>query len=240
VALLPGPHRARFCRLHPAWWFTACAAVASAADGAIRDFGRETESALSPNLMWIAGEKIRAGYNYNASTDHYPIAKASGMNTIISRLEIANDPGGDVALLDTLTPAARKPDALQSYEMIEPSSRLAKKHGLHWLFMLNLAASTGNYDDGVRDNSRRFNNGKLPAPTDEIYWTRVVENRFLRVAEMLQGDAYQIDGFLIDPEMYALGGATPPGLDVGDYALGQFLAAEDRAIAFKQMSIRAR
>ena len=71
-------------------------------------------------------------------------------------------------------------------------------------------------------NPRRFNNGKLQSPLDEIYWTRVVENRFLRVADMLSGDEYQIDGFLIDPEMYAQKGAVPGDIDYGDFALSRF------------------
>ena len=71
---------------------------------------------------------------------------------------------------------------------MESSSRWAKKLEVPWFFMLNLAASAANHEDGARGNSRRFNNGKLPSPTDEIYWMRVVENRFLRVAKMPQSD----------------------------------------------------
>lgn len=204
------------------------------------DLGKGVEAAMSPKLAWIVKEKIRAGYNYNAPLALYPVAKQCGMNAIFARLEIANNPSGDVECLKTLAPGARKPDALRSYELIEPSSRLAKKLGLHWFYMLDMAASRGNYEDGIRDNPRRYNNGELFAPTDDIYWTRVVENRFMRVAEMVRGDEFQIDGFLIDPEMYSLHGATPPGLDFGDYALGEFLKHEGLAMDFRDLSMQER
>jgi hypothetical protein len=204
------------------------------------DFRQDVEEAMSPKLAWIVNERIRAGYNYNASLEWYLIAMECGMNTIFSRLEIANEPSGDVDLLKTISPGERKPEALRSYELIKPSSRRAKELGLHWFYMLNLAASRGNYDDGMRNNSRRYNNGRLFAPTDEIYWTRVVENRFLRVAKMLRGNEFAIDRFLIDPEMYALGGATPPDLDFGDYAFGEFLKKMGLKFKFHHLTIRGR
>ncbi|MBC8876603.1 MAG: hypothetical protein H8E44_44815 [Planctomycetes bacterium] len=204
------------------------------------DFGEDVVKDLHPKLRWICTEKFRGGYNYNAPLEFFPLAKKCGMNAIISRLEIANDPGGDVELAQKLQPGARTPDALRSYELIEPSSRLAKKLGLHWFYMLDLAGSQGNYQDGILGNPRRHNNGTMFAPTDDIYWTRVVENRFLRVANMVQGDEFQIDGFLIDPEMYALRGATPPGLDFGDYALGEFVKAMKLDFDFGPLSVEER
>jgi len=204
------------------------------------DFGGNIEEDLHPRLKWICTEKFRGGYNYNAPLEFFPLAKKCGMNAIISRLEIANDPSGDVELAQKLRPGARKPDALRSYELIEPSSRLAKELGLHWFYMLDLAGSQGNYQDGIRDNPRRHNNGTMFAPIDDVYWTRVVEDRFLRVANMVQGDEFQIDGFLIDPEMYALKGATPPGLDFGDYALSEFVKAMKLDFAFRALSVEER
>ncbi|NOY81508.1 MAG: hypothetical protein GXP31_10955 [Kiritimatiellaeota bacterium] len=196
---------------------------------------------LSPKLAWIRAEKVRAGYNYNPPLEFFETADRCGMNAIFSRLEIANTSAGDADLARTLKPGQRKPDALISYGLIQPSARRAKELGLHWFYMLNLAASRSNYVDGLRDNPRRYNNGRLFSPTDDIYWSRVVEGRFLRVARMLQGDEYQIDGFLIDPEMYALGGATPPGLDFGDYALSDFFRTRGKpGFAFKSLDIEAR
>jgi len=204
------------------------------------DFGEDVEKDLHPQLKWILTEKFRGGYNYNAPLEFFPLAKKCGMNAIISRLEIANDPSGDVELAHKFRPGERKPDALLSYELIEPSSRLARNLGLHWFYMLDLAGSHGNYQDGIRDNPRRHNNGRMFAPTDDIYWTRVVEKRFLRVANMVRGDEFQIDGFLIDPEMYALGGATPPGLDFGDYALGEFVKTKELDFVFGLLSVEDR
>ena len=210
------------------------------AQTAAPDASSDVEAGLAPRLAWIAKEKMRGGYNYNASLEYFHLAQQCGMNVIISRLEIANEASGDQDRLATLPPDAPKSDAMRSYELIEPSARLAKQLGLHWFYMLNLAGSRGNYNDGVRDNPRRYNNGELPAPTDEVYWTRVVENRFLRVARMLQGDEVQIDGFLIDPEMYALKGATPGGPDFGDFALGEFLGSTGIKHQFRGLTIEQR
>jgi len=225
-----------------------CSQTTLLAEQGRHDLGGSVEAKLHPRLAWIRTQKIRAGYNYCASLDYYPIAKECGMNAIISRLEIANDPAGDVALSASLKPGRRKPTALVCYELVQPSSRLAKQLGLHWFYMLNPAGSHGpsrrspgsNYKGGIRDNPRRYNNGDLWAPTDDIYWTRVVENRFLRVAELLRGDEYQIDGFLIDPEMYAFGGRAPGGVDFGDYALGEFLKENGRRLDLTGLSIAER
>ena len=199
------------------------------ASGAIAD------DDLAPSLDWVRSEGFRMGYNYKAPLDWYARAKACGMNGIISRLEIANDPSGDEEL-----PENAGGDARSCWEMVRPSSRLAKQHGLRFLYMLNLGGSRGNIDDGYRDNPRRFNNGRLFSPIDEIYWTRVVEDRFLRVADMLDGDEYQIDGFLIDPEMYAENGAVPADIDYGDYALTEFAAASGEALEFEGLTIPER
>jgi hypothetical protein len=192
---------------------------------------------LSPRLSWIRTEGFRCGYNYCAPLNWYPRAKACGMNGIISRLEIANDPGGDEAISARYAETDRMPDAVRCWRLLRPSSQAARDNGLRFFYMLNLGGSRGNIDDGLRDNPRRFNNGKLFSPLDGIYWTRVVENRFLRVADMLAGDEYQIDGFLIDPEMYAEGGATPGDIDYGDYALSEFVEATGAVLDFEALSI---
>jgi len=116
---------------------------------------------LSPNLAWVTAEGFRLGYNYCAPLDWYPRAKACGMNGIISRLEIANDSRGDEALADRFPPGRPAPGALECWRLLRPSSRLAKRNGLHFFFMVNLGASWGNVSEGFRDNPRRFNNGKL-------------------------------------------------------------------------------
>lgn len=202
--------------------------------------GRTPRRALSPKLAWIGEQGFRLGYNYGASLDWYPRAKTCGLNGIISRLDIANDPSGDEALEHKFPPGAPAPGAVQCWRLLRPSSRLAKENGLHFFFMLNLGGSWGNISDGFRDNPRRFNNGKLFSPLDEVYWTRVVENRFLRVADTLAGDPYQLDGFLIDPEMYSLEGAIPGDVDYGDYALNEFVKATGTIVRFAGLSIPER
>jgi len=202
--------------------------------------GSSSGERLSPILAWVTTEGFRLGYNYCAPLDWYPRAKACGMNGIISRLDIANDPRGDEALAGKFPPGRSAPGALQCWRLLRPSSRQAKRNGLHFFFMVNLGGSWGNISDGFRDNPRRFNNGELFSPLDNVYWTRVVENRFLRAAAMLAGPEYQLDGFLLDPEMYALNGAIPGDLDYGDYALGEFSKATDTRLRFVGLSIAER
>ena len=198
------------------------------------------EGALAARLSWVEDEGFRMGYNYCAPLDWYPRAKACGMNAIVSRLEIANDPSGDEELLDQYAPDDPQPDALRCWRLLQPSSRAAKQHGLRFFYMLNMGGSRGNINDGFRDNPRRHNNGKLFSPIDDIYWERVVEARFLRVARALEGEGYQLDGFLIDPEMYAEGGAIPGDVDYGDYALGEFVAETGETLGFEGLTIPER
>ena len=217
-----------------------CALPVLAEDGG-HDFGLSVEAQLSPKLSWIVNEKFRASYNFAAPPELYEAAKACGLNAIISRLDIANDPSGDVALRKSMKPGDAKPIPLLCYDLVRPSSRRAKELGLHWFFMVNPGAFKENFDDGLRDNPRRHDNGWNFSATDDIFWTRVIENRFLRVAEMLRGDEYQIDGFMLDPEMYAHDGARPAGgVDFGDFALGQFSNAEGVTFAYQELSIAER
>ena len=207
---------------------SVCLLLANAC-AADHDFGQSAEDRLGPAHQWIVKEKFRASYNYAAPPELYERAKAIGLNAIVSRLDIACDPANETA-----GPAKFCAD------LVRPSSARAKELGLHWFYMLNPAAFALTVSEGFKDNPRRLNNGPVFAPTDDIYWQRTVEGRFLRAARMLQGDQYQIDGFMFDPELYALEGATPGGVDYGDFAMGQFVAARKLDVDFKKLSIAER
>ena len=204
----------------------AGAALAAAAEKR-QDVSAAVEARLAPRLAWIAKEKIRAGYNYCPPLEYYPLAKQCGLNAIIARIEIANDPSGDEGLRAKLKPGQPKPHVLEALDLLVASSRTAKSLGLRFFYMLNMGGSMRNVSDGFRQNPRRYNNGDTFSPMDDVYWTRVVEARFLRVAQMLTGAEHQIDGFMIDPEMYALQGRLPGDVDYGDFALGEFVKATD-------------
>jgi len=193
---------------------------------------------LSPRLSWIRDKGMRMGYNYRVPVEWYAKAAEVGINAIISRLEIANDPSGDELVADKSPNAP----AVVDWRTVRTSSIAAKDAGVRFFYMLNPAAYEYNVNDGFRDNRRRYNNGTDFSPLDDIYWTRVVENRFLRVAKLLQGDEYQIDGFLIDPELYALGGRQPgyDGLDYGDFALAEFVKDSSAKFAFDGLTIEER
>jgi hypothetical protein len=208
---------------------TLCCAMLLAGRATARDFGQDAEARLGPAHQWIVKEKFRASYSYAAPPELYERAMQIGLNAVISRLDIACDPANE-------TGGAAKFCA----DLIQPSSERAKQVGLHWFYMLNPGGSSLIVSEGFKDNPRRLNNGKQFAPTDEIYWKRTIEGRFLRAARMLQGDQYQIDGFMFDPEFYALGGATPGGVDYGDFALGRFVEAQRLTFDFKSLSISER
>ena len=195
---------------------------------------------LDPQLDWIRQEGLRLGYNYRTPLEWYPQAAALGINGIISRLEIANAPSGDELLGEQYPEGTQAPAALIDWRMVTLSSLAARKHGIRFFYMLGLASYQHNVVDGFRDNPRRHDNGKKFSPMDDIYWKRVVENRFLRVAERLQGRDYQIDGFLIDSETYRFGGGHPGGIDYGDFALSEFVAATGTELKFGGLSIDQR
>ena len=136
-----------------------CALPVFAAEGG-HDFGRSVEAQLAPSLSWIVTEKFRASYNWSAPPELYEEAKACGLNAIISRLDIANDPSGDVDLGKSLKPGDTKPIPLRCYDLVQPSSRRAKELGLHWFFMVNPGAFKENFDDGLRGPAVRVVRGE--------------------------------------------------------------------------------
>lgn len=209
--------------------------------GPVRAQGvEETLQGLSPKLEWIRTERFRGGYNYCADPEWFPEAEAAGLNAVISRLEIANDPSGDEEIDDEYPEGRTPPSTLRCWRLVRPTSRAAKHSGLHFLYMCDYAQDWANINDGLRDNPRRCNNGERPSPVDDVYWTRVIEQRFVRVAQMLQGEQYQIDGFLIDSETYGFGGGSPGGVDYGDFALGRFVQQTGADLQFEGLSIPER
>ncbi len=195
---------------------------------------------LSPTLSWIRTQRFRGGYNYCADPAWFAEARAAGLNAIISRIEIANDPSGDEQIDADYPEGVQPPSTLRCWRLLRPTARAAKENGLHFFFMIDYAQDSANIKDGLRDNPRRHNNGERPSPIDEIYWTRVIEQRFVRAAQMLQGEEYAIDGFLIDSETYGFGGGTPGGVDFGDFALGEFVRETGVDLDFAAMTIDER
>ena len=191
----------------------------------------------SPRIQWIAKERIRATYNYSFMVPWYAEAKRMGLNAVITRLEIPNSPEQARELRRT---SGDDFWMIHDLDKVQASGRAAKEQGIHLLVMVGMGASAVTIEDGFRDNPRRYNNGEDFSPLDEIYWTRVVENRFLWLADMLQGQEYQLDGFMIDPEMYAAGARHGPDVDYGDYALEQFTQATGIDLEYKSLSIAER
>ncbi len=140
---------------------------------------------------WAPFERIRA--YWSPPLDLIAPLHDAGFNTIIQRLEIGtkrNDPAFNDA-----------------EEQTRASSRLAKQLGMHYFHCLDPGAMGAIPQAGFEGNDRRFHDGKLPCPLDELFWERVMTGRFLDVIEMLSGEDYRLDGLIIDPEMYTFNGA---------------------------------
>lgn len=149
---------------------------------------------------WQEGERIRAYWSPPVAL--FDALKEAGFNTIIQRLETA------------VTPAQRATGSLHpsyTFEAVEAdvraSSRRAKELGLRYFHCLDPGAAGAIAQAGFADNPRRYQNGKLPCPLDDVYWDRVITHRFLAVINLLSGDDYRLDGLIIDPEMYTFSGA---------------------------------
>ena len=191
----------------------------------------------SPRIQWIAQQRFRGAYNYSFEIPWFAEAKEAGVNAVITRLEIPNSPqqaeelrnsGGDNFWM------------IRDLDKVKATGKAAKQHGLHLLVMVNMGATRVTIDDGFRNNPRRYNNGTDFSPIDDIYWKRVIENRLLWLADTLDDNSCQLDGFMIDPEMYGAGARHGPDIDYGDFAMRQFTEAIDIKLDFESLSIAER
>ncbi|MHB0947048.1 MAG: hypothetical protein ACYC3B_07740 [Sedimentisphaerales bacterium] len=147
---------------------------------------------------WVKQEKIRSYWGPPPALIE-PLYDA-GFNVIVQRLEIA---------VDAEQRATDKKVNVEGYsfeqaeQQIKESSAICKRLGMRYFFCLNLAAMPHIAEAGLKGDSRRCDDGVRPCPLDERYWDRVIINRFNKALELLEGNDYRIDGFIIDPEMYA-------------------------------------
>ncbi len=147
---------------------------------------------------WVEQEKIRSYWGPPVELIE-PLHDA-GFNVIIQRLELA---------VNNEQRAADQKVNVEGYtfeqaeQIIKESSALCKKLGMRYFFCLNLSAMPHIAQAGFKDNPRRCVDGVRPCPLDELYWNRIIINRFNKAMELLDGENYRIDGFIIDPEMYA-------------------------------------
>lgn len=173
----------------------------------------------SKAVEWVYRDKIRMGWTPERF-DQYQMMKDAGMNAVMPRLEL------DVPMDDAAHPYD-KPlsdhDAQIISDMLQGSA-LAKKVGLKYFHCLNFAADSQTYEGGTRDNPARYNDGHLPSPVDPVFYKRTILDRVERTMKLL-GDKnkYALDAVIIDPEMYALGGALPGDPDYGKFAFELYL-----------------
>lgn len=170
-------------------------------------------------LAWIQRDKIRMGWS-PAKPEQYNRMAEAGMNAVMPRLELDVTTAYDPAKFSS---PLSEHDASIVKDLLEGSA-LAKKLGLHYFHCLGIACEPQTYLEGVRDNPARYNDGKLPSPLDQVYWKRTILDRADRAIKLLADrEKYALDGIIIDPEMYALGGALYGEPDFGKFAFEKYL-----------------
>jgi hypothetical protein len=180
--------------------------------------GRTEEMKKNSPIDWVYRDKIRMGWS-PARLDQYALMKQAGMNAVMPRHEL--DVASQYDPKNAATPLS--PNDATIIAEIRDGSREAHKLGLHYFHCLNLAAQAQTYTAGFENNPARYNDGKLPSPVDEVYWQRVIVDRVRRVLDLLDDqNQYALDAIIIDPEMYAFGGALPGEPDYGAYAFETF------------------
>lgn len=155
---------------------------------------------LTDHPGWSGDGQIR-GY-WSPPLPLFEPLRDAGFNTVIQRLELAVN-------------AAQRADgnlhANYSFRDVEndtlASSQRARELDLRYFHCLDPGAASAVIAAGFLDNDRRFHDGNLPCPLDDVFWERVMTRRFLAVIDLLRGDDTRLDGLIIDPEMYALNGA---------------------------------
>lgn len=147
---------------------------------------------------WIEREKIRSYWGPPVELIE-PLHEA-GFNVIIQRLELAVN---DKQRAEDQKVNVEGYNFEQAEQILTESSALCKRLGMRYFFCLNLGAMPHIIQEGFKDNPRRCEDGVRPCPLDELYWNRIITNRFKKATELLEGERYRIDGFIIDPEMYA-------------------------------------
>jgi hypothetical protein len=151
---------------------------------------------------WVHTEKFRA--YWSPPFELIEPSSQAGFNVMIQRWETAVDLG---EIETETTPNVEGYTFKQAQDELQRASRLCKKLNIRYFPCLNVGAIEPVVRPGFKNNLRRHHMGKLPCPMDEIYWDRVIVRRFERIINLLAGPNYQLDGLIIDPEMYFFGGA---------------------------------
>jgi hypothetical protein len=188
-------------------------------------------------IAWVRRDKIRMGWTPERF-DQYQMMVDAGMNAVMPRLELDVTVDYDPAKFEE---PLSKNDA-QIMKDLRHGSHLAKQVGLRYFHCLNLAAESQTYEIGFKDNPARYDDGILPSPVDPVYWKRTILDRTDRALRLLNdADEYAVDGVIIDPEMYALGGGGLPGNpDYGAYAFDTFLQETGKAAPADVKDVAAR
>ena len=159
---------------------------------------------------WIDDHKIRGAFDFEHVDDRDHLAKlaANGFNTVLLSF----------ALLDV--------DAPQEIALLKKQAGWCDELGLHMFVITRLCGDkpeTRHLVPGGRSyvNSNGFALTKTPCPVDPVFWEKVVTTRAQLVAK--HSLTHRIDGFVLDPEMYASDFGEFAGYCYCEYCFREFL-----------------
>ena len=158
---------------------------------------------------WIETQKIRGTFDlYEMDHDHLAKLAAGGLNTVL------------------LTFGGVEVDTPEGVALLQKRAGWCKELGLH-MFVSNRLCGGPQELRHLVPGGRCYVNGagvaltKTPCPIDPEFWEMVVTNRWLLAArESLE---HQIDGVVLDPEMYGADEAGFPGYCYCEYCFRGFL-----------------
>jgi hypothetical protein len=174
---------------------------------------------------WIDNEKIRGTMDFVdvQKRAHFAKLADSGINTLIL----------SCAKLDVDTP--------EKIARLKRQAGWCADLGLH-LFVTTRLCGDKPESRYLIPGGRRYvnNNGlvleKTPCPVDPVFWEAVVVKRGQLVAELSL--SHNIDGWTLDPEMYAANQTDFPGHCYCEDCLGEFL--QDRGLPAQKRSTTRR
>ncbi len=185
---------------------------------------------------WIDSDKIRGAFDFihTDNRDHLATLAANGFNTV---------------LVSCASVDVDKPEAIAQ---MNKQAGWCAQLGLHFfpstrlcggqLELRHLVPGGRAYVDGTGTTLT-----KTPCPVDPVFWDTVVTRRGQMVAR--QSLTHQIDGFLLDSEMYGADASNFPGYCLCTHCFDEFFehrelnaaipAAADRAAWLQQQGLQA-
>ncbi len=165
-------------------------------------------------LQKLQTQRIRGGYLGAGDTAQVEPAARAGLNAILVKF------GG---LEAPLRPESEK--------LFKQWADLCAKHGVGFWPVFNFFGGhepkwVGQYRHHVTRQGNRLD--RTPCPIDEDFWRRIIEARFVLLAELSR--KYPMVGVILDLEMYGADATGYHGVCYSDYAIDRVLRAAGKDV----------